>query len=238
MSEFLKLADLRVRRGKRLALTVEALHLAAGEILAVAGPNGAGKSTLLLALARLIALERGEIWLNGQNAAAESALRYRRRLALVMQAPLLFDASVYENIACGLRFRGLPKEQVRLRVEKWLERLNISPLAKRRAAELSGGEGQRVSLARALALEPELLLLDEPFSALDTPTRTRLLDDLRRLLGETGTTTIFVTHDLQEARQLATRLAIVLEGRLAQIGAPEQVFTQPASQQIRAFLGV
>ncbi|NCP87915.1 MAG: ABC transporter [Anaerolineae bacterium CG_4_9_14_3_um_filter_57_17] len=238
MSEFLKLTDWRVRRGKRLALTVESLQLEAGGVLAVAGPNGAGKSTLLMALARLIPLERGEIWLNGRPACAESALRYRRRLGLVMQSPLLFDTSVYENVACGLRFRGLPEKEIRSRVEKWLERLKIFPLAKRRAAELSGGEGQRVSLARALALEPELLLLDEPFSALDAPTRAHLLDDLRRLLAETGTTTLFVTHDLEEARQIATRLAIILGGRLAQVDAPEQIFSQPVSQEVRAFLGI
>lgn len=238
MSEFLKVTGLQVRRGKRLALQIEALNLPAGEILAVAGPNGAGKSTLLLTLARLITPERGEIWLNGHPASAESALRYRRRLGLVMQSPLLFDTSVYENIACGLRFRGLPQAEIRARVEKWLERLKISPLAKRRAAELSGGEGQRVSLARALALQPELLLLDEPFSALDAPTRAQLLDDLGRLLGETGTTTLFVTHDLAEARQIATRLAIILEGRLAQVDQPQRVFAQPASAQVRAFLKI
>ncbi len=238
MSEFLNVSGLRVRRGKRLTLSIESLRLEAGGILAVAGPNGAGKSTLLMALARLIPLERGEIWLNGHPASAESALRYRRRLGLVMQSPLLFDCSVYENIACGLRFRGLPEKEIRLRVEKWLERLAISPLAERRAAQLSGGEGQRVSLARALALEPELLLLDEPFSALDAPTRLRLLDDLRRLLRETNTTTLFITHDLAEARHLASSLAILLDGRLAQSAAPEQVFSQPASAQVRAFLGI
>lgn len=233
----LQISNLAVKRGGRLVLEVETLSIRSGEVLAVVGPNGAGKSTLLLTLARLLKPEHGEIWFNGKPAAAESALRYRRRIGLVMQDPLLFDMSVYENVASGLTFRGVPKNEIAPRVEKWLAQLGISHLAGRRASELSGGEGQRVSLARALVLDPELLLLDEPFSALDSPTRTRLIDDLGRILPESGVTTIFITHDLAEARKLGDRLAVLLDGKLIQTGAPEQLDSQPLDPRVAAFLG-
>lgn len=233
----LRISDLAVKRGGRLVLEVQALSIHSGEVLAVVGPNGAGKSTLLLTLARLLKPEHGEIWFNGKPAAAESALRYRRRIGLVMQDPLLFDMSVYENVASGLTFRGVPKNEIAPRVEKWLAQLGISHLAKRRASELSGGEGQRVSLARALVLDPELLLLDEPFSSLDSPTRTRLIDDLGRILPESGVTTIFITHDLAEARKLGDRLAVLLDGKLIQTGTPGQLDSQPLNPRVAAFLG-
>jgi tungstate transport system ATP-binding protein len=234
----LQISDLAVKRGGRIALEVAALNVRKSEVLAVVGPNGAGKSTLLLTLARLLKPERGEIWFNGQPASAESALHYRRRIGLVMQDPLLFDMTVYENVASGLKFRGVPKNEIGPRIEKWLAQLGISHLAGRRASELSGGEGQRVSLARALVLDPELLLLDEPFSALDSPTRARLIDDLGRILPENGVTTIFITHDLAEARKLGDRLAIFLDGKLMQTGAPHEVAARPASPDVAAFLGL
>ncbi|GAB4492836.1 MAG: hypothetical protein Fur0016_13070 [Anaerolineales bacterium] len=214
---------MQVKRGGRLVLELDALAVDKGEVLAIIGPNGAGKSTLLLTLARLLKPERGEILFNGNPASAESDLAYRRRLALVLQDPLLFDTSVYENVASGLHFRGLPKNEIQPKVETWLERLEIAHLAKRRANELSGGEGQRVSLARALVLEPELLLLDEPFGALDPSTRARLLDDLGKILPESHTTTIFITHNLDEARKLAGRMAVIVDGCLQASGAPEEI---------------
>jgi tungstate transport system ATP-binding protein len=234
----LQISDLAVKRGGRIALEVEMLNVHKGEVLAVVGPNGAGKSTLLLTLARLLKPERGEIWFNGQPASAESALHYRRRIGLVMQDPLLFDMSVYENVASGLKFRGVPKNEIAPRIEKWLAQLGISHLAKRRASELSGGEGQRVSLARALVLDPELLLLDEPFSALDSPTRTRLIDDLGCILPENGVTTIFITHDLAEARKLGNRLAILLDGKLMQTSTPDELDNLPLDPAVAAFLGI
>jgi len=207
-------------------------------VLAIVGPNGAGKSTLLLVLARLLHPEQGEILFNGKPADCESDLDYRRRLALVLQDPLLFDTSVHENVASGLHFRGLPKNEIQPRVVTWLERLGIPHLANRRANELSGGEGQRVSLARALVLNPELLLLDEPFGALDPPTRSRLLDDLGQILPAAKTTTILITHDLKEAARLADRVAVLLEGQIVQIGAPQEVFASPSNTDVAAFLGI
>ncbi len=122
-------------------------------------------------------------------------------------------------------------------MQPWLERLGLAHLASRPARQLSGGEAQRVSLARAFVLEPDLLLLDEPFTSLDSPTRTRLLDDLKTVLAETSTTSIFITHDLQEALKLASRLAVILDGRLCQAGEPRQVFESPVSPEVAAFLG-
>ncbi|HEX2996995.1 MAG TPA: ATP-binding cassette domain-containing protein, partial [Anaerolineales bacterium] len=222
--------------GEHPALQFEHLAIEDGEVLAVVGPNGAGKSTLLLTLARLLRPERGEIRFNGKQASAESDTVYRRRIALVMQDPLLFDASVFDNVASGLRFRGIAKDEILRKVPLWLERLGVEHLVKRRAGQLSGGEAQRVSLARALVLEPQLLLLDEPFSALDPPTRSRLLDDLGALLKETVTTTVFVTHDLPEAAQLAGRIAVIIGNRLRQVGSPEVVFASPADEEVAGFV--
>lgn len=236
MKALVELQDLSVKRGGNLVLQLDALTIVEGEVLAVVGPNGAGKSTLLLTLARLLKPERGKILFNGEQASAESDTSYRRRIALVMQDPLLFDTSVFENVASGLRFRGMSKDVIQRDVPLWLERLGVGHLAKRRANELSGGEAQRVSLARALVLQPQLLLLDEPFSALDPPTRSRLLDDLGNLLGETSTTTVFVTHDLNEAAQLGERMAVIVGNRLRQVGSPEDVFASPVDQDVAQFV--
>ncbi|MBT3315363.1 MAG: ABC transporter ATP-binding protein [Anaerolineae bacterium] len=230
--------NLRVKRGQKVVLRVEKLDIQRDEVLAVVGPNGAGKSTLLLTLARLLKPEQGEISFNGAQAQIESDTMYRRRIALVMQDPLLFDTSVFENVASGLRFRGVDRDEILVKVPLWLGRLGVSHLSKRRASQLSGGEAQRVSLARALVLEPELLLLDEPFSALDPPTRSSILDDLGLLLKETSTTTLFVTHNLPEAVQLADRMAVVIDNRLQQIGAANSLFERPATDEVARFLNL
>jgi len=235
MSHIIEIRDLLVKRGQHPALQLDFLNIQKDEVLAVVGPNGAGKSTLLLTLARLLKPEKGEIIFNGQKAADESDTAYRRHIALVLQDPLLFDTSVFENVASGLKFRGVGKDEIKRRGELWLERLGVAHLSKRRASQLSGGEAQRVSLARALVLEPELLLLDEPFSALDPPTRARILDDLKRLLAEVHTTTVFITHDLPEARGLAERMAVIIGNRLHQIGTPDKVFSHPADKEVSAF---
>jgi tungstate transport system ATP-binding protein len=218
-------------------LEITSLAVKHGEVLAIVGPNGAGKSTLFLVLAHLLKANRGEIRLNGQPIDSFRDLDYRRQIALVLQEPLLMDRSVYDNAALGLRFRGTSKVETRERVTRWLERLGVAHLADRPARKLSGGEAQRVSLARAFVLQPNLLLLDEPFTALDSPTRMRLLEDLESVLNETKMTTIFITHDLPEARKLATRMAVMLDGRIEQSGIPQEVFDRPANSQVAAFLG-
>lgn len=234
-TSLLEIRDLRVVRGGKTVLTIDELLIEKGDILAVVGPNGAGKSTLLLTLARLLHPENGEILFSGRQASADSDTSYRRRIALVLQEPLLFDVSVFDNVASGLRFRGLEKSKIQPRVDVWLKRLGILELKKRRATELSGGEAQRVSLARALVLEPELLLLDEPFSALDPPTHKRLLTELSALLAETQTTTVFITHDLQEALRLGKRMAVILNGVLRQVGSPDEILRASSDPEIIAF---
>jgi tungstate transport system ATP-binding protein len=136
-----------------------------------------------------------------------------------------------------LKFRRSSKAQIEERVNHWLDRLGVAHLSQRPARKLSGGEAQRVSLARAFALQPELLLLDEPFTALDAPTRIRLLEDLKSVLSETKMATIFITHDLQEALKLATRMAVILDGRVEQIGIPQDVFDRPVNDRVAGFLG-
>jgi len=233
----LEVRGLTVERGGRTVLEIDHLRVERGEVLAVVGPNGAGKSTLFLALARLLEARRGEITFNGRPVNGLPLLEYRRRIALVLQEPLLLDMSVRGNVALGLRFRSASASQAAALAAPWLERLGIAHLSDRKAGQLSGGEAQRVSLARAFVLRPELLLLDEPFTSLDSPTRTRLVEDLRSLLAETSTTSIFITHDLQEALNLATRLVVILEGRLCQTGTPEEVIDAPAGPGVAAFLG-
>jgi len=236
MRSLVEIRDLLVRRGQVPALQLDHLAVIEEEVLAIVGPNGAGKSTLLLTLARLLKPDQGVIQFNGHHIETESDTTYRRHIALVMQDPLLFDTSVFNNVAAGLRFRRADKDKIQGRVMLWLERLGVAHLSARRAGQLSGGEAQRVSLARALVLEPQLLLLDEPFSALDPPTRSSLLEDLGNLLNETSTTTIFVTHDLGEATRLASRIAVIVGNRLRQVGKPDEVFNSPVDKEVARFV--
>jgi len=237
MTTLLQLSDLLVKRDGQTVLDVDALSVDAGDVLAIVGPNGAGKSTLFLVLARLLKADRGQIVFNGRHMHSIHDLEYRRQIALVLQEPLLMEMSVYDNAALGLKFRRQPKAEIVHRVMHWLDRLGVAHLAERPARKLSGGEAQRVSLARAFVLQPDLLLLDEPFTSLDAPTRARLLEDLKSVLYETRMTTIFITHDLQEALKLATNVAVILDGRIEQIGAPQNVFDHPVNDRVAGFLG-
>jgi tungstate transport system ATP-binding protein len=236
MANLIEVKDLEIRRAGRVTLTVEQLSIARGETLALVGPNGAGKSTLLLALARLLKPARGEIYFDGKALHEWDELDYRRRISFVFQAPLLIDMTVEQNVALGLTFRRTARRETKARVRKWMEQLSIESLSRRRAGELSGGEAQRVSLARALVLDPELLLLDEPFAALDPPTHARMLDDLSTLLAAGERTAVFVTHDLQEAAQISDRVAVIVAGRLRQVGPAREIKSEPADAEVAKFL--
>ena len=238
MNPILEVKELVVSRNGRIALDIDYLSVNEGEVLAVSGPNGAGKSTLLLILARLLRPDKGQLLFQGQPLPSGDDLRYRRRIALVLQEPLLMNGSVFNNVALGLRFRRLPKTETARRVDQWLDRFGIAHLRDRSAHQLSGGEAQRVSLARAFALNPDVLLLDEPFSSLDSPTRAGLLADFQALLVDTAMTTVFVTHDMNEALPLGDRVAVLLNGKLRQVGPPDQVFAAPADPEVAAFVGV
>jgi tungstate transport system ATP-binding protein len=232
----IEIRDLAIHRNGCPVLQVDALDIQRGETLTVVGPNGAGKSTLLLALARLLKLSRGEIRYGGKSLKQLDELEYRRKISFVFQAPLLMDMTVEQNIALGLKFRGTPKAETHARVGEWMRQLGVDSLAKRRASQLSGGEAQRVSLARAFVLEPELLLLDEPFSALDPPTRAKLIQDLYDLLAGTHRTAVFVTHNLSEAAKLSHRIAVIIGGVLRQVGTVDEIKSDPADETVAAFL--
>ncbi len=233
----LRVHNITVARAQRHVLTVDDLEVREGETLAVVGPNGAGKSTLLLLLAGLIRSEGGRLELRGVPVPNGGDLAYRRRIGLVLPAPLLLSTTVHANVAAGLRFRGVRSDEVRRRVEPWLERLGIAHLAGRHASQLSSGEAQRASLARAFVLEPEFLLLDEPFASLDASTRAALVDDFARLRAGTPGTCVLVTHDLDEALRLGDRVAVLLDGRIRQCDAPRRLMAAPADGDVAAFIG-
>ena len=228
--------DLLIQRNGLDALKINSLEIERGETLAVVGPNGAGKSTLLLALAHLIKPARGEIIFNGNSISQINELEYRRKISFVFQDPLLMNMTVENNIALGLKFRGANKEEKRARVNRWSKAMGVESLLRRRAGQLSGGEAQRVSLARAFVLDPELLLMDEPFSAVDPPTRAQLLKDLSNLLSHDHRTTIIVTHNLKEAAQVGDRVAVIINGELKQVGTPREIKEKPADKSVKEFL--
>lgn len=231
--------NLNVIRGGMQVLDVPYFFLREGEVLSLIGPNGSGKSTLLLTLACLLEPSAGEIlYRDVQIISEQSRLAHRRRLAMVFQEPLLFDASVYDNVAAGLRIRRMTRLEIKKRVMETLELVNMTQLAERSARKLSGGEAQRASLARAFAIKPEMIFLDEPFTALDPPTRLALTEDLERILRETGTTAIVATHDRLEALRLSSRMAVVSGGKIVQSGPPAEVMHRPANELVAAFVGM
>ena len=232
----IQIRNLLIQRNGLAVLRVDSLDIQRGETLTVVGPNGAGKSTLLLALARLLKPSQGDILYEGKSLKQWDELEYRRRISFVFQSPLLMDMTVEQNVALGLKFRGTSKEETNERVGKWMRQLGVDALSKRRAGQLSGCEAQRVSLARAFVLEPQLLLLDEPFAALDPPTHARLLDDLSALLKEDHRTAVFVTHNLREATKLSNRMAVIVGGMLRQVGTAKQIKSKPADETVAAFL--
>ena len=233
-----ELAQVRVAHAGRVVLEVPALTVRGGEILVVIGPNGAGKSTLLRVVGLLEGPAGGAVRFQGERVAPGGALAVRRRMASAFQEPLLADTTVAENVAMGLSFRGVSAAEAAPRVARWLTRLGVGALGARQARTLSGGEAQRVALARALVLEPELLLLDEPFSALDQPSREALIEDLGAILRADRITTVFVTHDRGEALALGDRVAVMMDGRILQVDTPAQVFRAPVSEAVARFVGV
>lgn len=216
MSALVEIRNLKIRRQQGIVLEVARLDIERGRVTALVGPNGAGKTTLLLALARLLKAESGEIRFDGRPLETIPALEYRRRIGLVMQDALLLGRSVFDNVALGLRFRRLPGPETCRRVDEWLERLGVSSLRNRKATQLSGGEAQRVALARALVLQPDLLLMDEPFKSLDEASHSRLLADLKSLLPQTNTTTLFATHSAKDVCALADEKITLQGGKLSE----------------------
>lgn len=235
MSIILEAENLQIRRGGVQVLDLPRFSVAAEEKVAVVGPNGAGKSSLLLGLACLLKRETGTIIFRGEPVMQGWETSYRRRIAMVFQEPLLFDTTVLDNVAEGLRIRGKGRAEARDIARDSLELFKVGHLTGRSAHKLSGGEAQRVSLARAFAVRPELLLMDEPFSSLDLPTRIVLAEDLGRILHESGTAAIIATHDRIEAFHIVDRLVVMDGGRVVQEGRPAEVMAQPVNAFVAAF---
>jgi tungstate transport system ATP-binding protein len=233
----LSLRDIQVRRGRADIVKVPHLDVLRGEVLVIIGPNGAGKSILLETLALLQRPAQGRVLFEEQPVDGRE-LGLRRRMAVVFQDPLLLRRSVADNVAMGLQLRGAPRSVRREKAALWMRRFGITHLAQRSAVTISGGEAQRTNLARAFALDPEVLLLDEPFSALDQPTREELLDELSDALRDTGVTTVFVTHDRAEALRLGDRVAVMMGGSIRQVGTAAEVFAAPVDEEVAAFVGV
>lgn len=235
----IEVKNLEVKKEGVTILDIPELSIGEGEVLSLIGPNGAGKTTLLQTLSFLTKSFQGEIFFRGKKVGENyPIIEYRRKLSMVFQEPLLFDTTVFNNVAAGLKIRGLNRNEIRLRVVEELERFKIAHLSNRYAKTLSGGEAQRVSLARAFVLKPHLLFLDEPFSSLDSFNRNSLIEDLRHILQETGTTTIFATHDRIEALTLSDRAIILDKGKILQMGSLEEIANQPANEFIASFMGI
>jgi molybdate transport system ATP-binding protein len=234
-------ASIAVRRGS-FALELD-LAVADGEVLAVLGPNGAGKSTVLRVLAGLLPPDGGRVAVDGEVwddvAGGAHVPPHRRRLGMVFQDHLLFPhLSIRDNVGFGLRTRGAGRADARRAADAWLDRVGIGELAGRRPAQLSGGQGQRAALARALAPDPALLLLDEPLSALDARTRLTVRAELRRHLAGFAGSTVLVTHDPVDAMALADRVLVVEEGRVVQTGPPAEVARRPRTDYVARLVGL
>ncbi len=232
----IEIRNVTKRFGSFLALDDVSLQIPDGSLTAVLGPSGSGKSTLLRIVAGLEQPDAGEILLSGEEATAVSP--QRRDVGFVFQHYAAFKhMTVRDNVAFALTIRKRPKQEIRDRVEELLELVQLQGFADRYPSRLSGGQRQRMALARALAAKPRVLLLDEPFGALDARVRAELRDWLRRLHEEVHVTTVFVTHDQEEAMEIADRVAVFDHGRLEQVGAPAELYDTPASEFVLRFVG-
>jgi sulfate transport system ATP-binding protein len=228
--------DIVKRFGDFTALDAISLDVPDGSLTALLGPSGSGKSTLLRVIAGLEAPDSGRVVIAGADATGVSP--QHRGVGFVFQHYAAFKhLSVRRNIAFGLEVRKRPKDEITRRVDELLEVMGLAGYADRLPSQLSGGQRQRMALARALAVEPKVLLLDEPFGALDANVRAELRTWLRRLHDDVGVTTVLVTHDQEEAMDVADRIAVMNEGRIEQVGAPRELYDTPANEFVMGFLG-
>ena len=224
------------RFGDFVALDDVSLSVPSGQLTALLGPSGGGKSTLLRIIGGLEEADAGTVRIDGTEATALPA--QRRNVGFVFQHYAAFKhLSVYRNVAFGLEVRKRPKAEIRRRVGELLELVHLEQFADRLPAQLSGGQRQRMALARALAVEPKVLLLDEPFGALDAKVRKELRDWLRRLHDQVHVTTVFVTHDQDEALEVSDEIVVINHGRIEQVGRPDELYDHPANDFVMGFLG-
>ncbi len=236
-----KIVDIRkltLHRGaRRNVLNIESFALRRGELAAVIGPNGAGKSTLLQVI-NLLLKYQGKMELFGQDTRHGDETMLRRRSAMVFQEALLLKDTVFNNVAMALRFRGVAAGEIKHRVYKALADFRCDHLADRPARALSGGEAQRVSIARALVSEPELLLLDEPFAALDTSARGELIEEIRHVAEVRGISVLFVSHHFTDVMYFAERVIAMVGGRIVQDAASEELMRRPVNEAVARLVGM
>jgi len=236
VSAFLQIRGVIKDFGGYKAVNNVSIDIAKGEIFALLGSSGCGKTTLLRMLAGFETPTSGQIILNGQDLAG--LLPYERPLNMMFQSYALFPhLTVWENVAFGLKRDGLPRDQIAAQVEAMLKLVQLSKFAKRKPHQLSGGQQQRVALARSLAKKPQLLLLDEPLGALDKKLREQTQIELVNIIENVGVTCVMVTHDQEEAMTMASRIAVMSEGRFLQVGAPSEIYETPATRFVADFIG-
>ncbi len=231
-----RVEGIRKSFGREPALEDVSLDFTAGGFNTLLGPSGCGKTTLLRSIAGFVTPESGRVFIGGEDVTHRPP--WTRRIGFVFQSYALWPhMSVFDNVAYGLRLRKVEGTELQRRVRAMLETVGLTSLHERGPGALSGGQQQRVALARALVLEPDVLLLDEPLANLDARLRVEMRQEIRRLQRELQITTIFVTHDQEEALELSDRVAVMSRGRLEQVGSPEDVYARPASPDVAALLG-
>ena len=228
------------RYGGRDILKNVNLRVDRGEVFALIGPTGAGKTTLLRLIDLIDVPTSGKIYFDGVDTAesAKVRLEMRRRMAFVLQKPVVFNLSVYDNIAYGLRWRGIGGSTLREKVSHILEIVGLSADKNRNARILSGGEAQRVAIGRAIAIEPEVLLLDEPTANLDPISASRIEELITSIIRRHATTIVMATHDMSQGQRLADRIGVLINGELLQTGSSRDVFTSPRNREVAEFVGV
>jgi sulfate/thiosulfate transport system ATP-binding protein len=232
----IEVRNLNKRFGDFVALDDVTVSLPSGQLTALLGPSGGGKSTLLRIIAGLDSADSGTVSIEGTE--ATHLPPQKRNVGFVFQHYAVFKhMTVAKNVAFGLEIRKRPKEEVVRRVDELLKLVHLSQFSHRMPSQLSGGQRQRMALARALAVEPTVLLLDEPFGALDAKVRKELREWLRRLHDEVPVTTVFVTHDQEEAMEVADEIVVINEGRVEQVGTPDELYDEPANDFVMSFLG-
>jgi sulfate/thiosulfate transport system ATP-binding protein len=230
------ITGVRKTYGDFVALDDVSLSIPTGQLTALLGPSGGGKSTLLRVIAGLETADTGEVTIEGVN--ATKLPPQKRNVGFVFQHYAVFKhMTVAKNVAFGMEIRKKPKNEIAARVDELLRLVHLSQFSHRLPSQLSGGQRQRMALARALAVEPTVLLLDEPFGALDAKVRKELRDWLRRLHDEVHVTTVFVTHDQEEAMEVADEIVVINEGRVEQVGSPDELYDEPANDFVMGFLG-